>query len=1046
MKVYWFLFLILNFSFPKYVNAKGIFSKVGASCVFVASNFTSFPFNCEMPDLAFKCRCQDPSFLGTVTNCIDSYSKDPHDLSKGYSQLIEICKAQGGKTWELIDLVKLNENATNFLINYDLLPKPLFKASLIWKAKKIFDIQTKNKDILDKQNFKSQKQQQMGMKQQDKISDDQLIVFNPYSGTNKENQFLKKNTGMLKDGKIVGFEKIPNFDDIKEIENIGIDNLLESPRNLLYNPVIVSDESYNISYNSVSKLMDQRNLATIYGYYIYIYWASVMVIAILVNIAKWTSPYYNNKIGKTRLALWCKSKIICPQIFKPSNILTLSSNSIAKNTIKELVDGPMGMFIGDKRVKAQKIQSKLLSDQLLDENNQDKLEDLGNKLKKIKKVSMKTSKSSKFYINFKNNLLHSIYTMPVRMHALIIIGYIILNIVFCCINYEIVYPNAVFTCRKGQRLVSIADRTGIIGTVQLPLLFLFSSRNNFLIFTTGLSYRTFQMFHKWTSRIVFILLLLHCAFYLTFVNVRGDYIQRWGLLKWKCANTAFAAISITFLFSFFRRYFYEWFKSSHRILLIIFSIGSWYHCLTLGWTEYLITAFSIWGVDYLIRFGKLISSGGILKGQCKVIFDTNTKEVHSIKIVTNHSGWWRPYPSCYCWITILRYDLFWESHPFTVVSATAESNYNQLVFVIRVKNGLTKRLANYISKFPNGECDINLLVEGPYGNNIPFKQYEQSILVAGGVGMAVIYSIVLDIAQIYRAQELRGKKNNNNNFSNGNYKNKYISLIWLIPNFESLISFKNEIETLHNFKDLINIQIFITREVSDNKLQTIINESKLINPLNVLSSSYEKGGFREFANALIKSSTLCDTIDDINLIDENRTGNVISNCSDYNLNCINENTGITGITLESKEGIDHGNYIDNSELDQRLRQGIFEGENKDENKDESKDENEDENGNNIKNDIESTNVDIIQYQRKEEIDFLKWIINQNGEQISISFEDKPFLQDELTELMVNICGDGCPTSLISCGPTSMNADVRFSVVKCLEKKLVVDYYEEELLW
>lgn len=997
----WIFLLISCLLFGEHAHARGIFSKVGASCLYVAANFTSFPFNCDMPDLAFKCRCQDPAFLGTVTQCVERHANDPHDLSTAFSQLVETCNAQGGKSWSFFDLAKINENATNYMVDYHNLPTPKFRASLVWKARRIHDVQMKNKQILEHEN----EDKNVGMMRFPAIPSSTPIIFNPYSNEKLSDKpsVGNKNTGMLRDGKVVGIEQIPNFENFKEIESIGVDNILQSPRFLLFNPVNVPDELYNISYNSVSKLMDQRNLATRCGYYIYAYWGAVMLVAIVVNIAQWTSPYYNNKIAKTKFALWCKSKIICPQIIRPNNVLSFRTNSIADNTLKEMVDGPMGMFIGDERVKAQSTQTQILSSELLDESNQSKLNELSNKLKKIKKASLKRSKSSKLNRNCKNNLLHSIYTMPVRMHALVVIGYLILNIVFCCVNYEIAYPNTVFTCRKGQMLVSVADRTGIIGTVQLPMVFMFSLRNNIFSNITGMSYRTFQMFHKWTSRIVFVLLVLHCVFYLLFVNVRGDYIERWGLLKWRCANTAFGAISITMIISFFRRSFYELFKVTHKIILVVFAIGSWYHCLTLGWIEYLGAAYAVWGIDYLIRWSKMISSGGILKGQCKVIFDTKTFRPHSIKIVVNHSGWWKPFPGCYCWIRILKYDMFWEAHPFTVISATSANNYNQLVFIIRVKDGLTKRLANYISKFPGGECNINLIVEGPYGNNIPFKQYDQSILVAGGVGLAVIYSIAMDLAQIYKAQELRGKRV----MSDGDQK--YISLIWLIPNFESLMAFRNEIESLGNFKDILEVQIFITRKLADDMLQNIIDEANLVNPLGLLSASYEIDGFKGFASALIKSANLTQIVNALE-----RKDTCSSTREQQTITLKNNGSSSDDLNIEEKERDAEDDY-DSGKAEAEGR------------------------------DVELGGNRIIKEQRADEVEFLRWLISNNGEQISINFEDKPFLQDELSELLLNTTSSR-PTALIACGPTTLNADVRLSVVKCLERGLCVDYYEEELLW
>lgn len=991
------LVLFLIISILSKCESRGITSKLGASCLYVAANFTSFPFECEMPDLSFACRCQNQPFLGTVTNCIESHSNDPVELSRAYKQLVNTCKAQGGKEWNFIDLVKVNENATNYLMDYSLLPTPKFKASLVWKAQKIQKIQNKNNLLLNSNNDNNDNNNYIN----DVVSSSN-VVFDPYAGSHDINILSSKNDGMIKNGKVIGIEKIPNFDNIDEIEKIGISNILDTPRYILRNPVIVPDELYNISHNSVSKLLDQRNLATVYGGYIYLYWGCVMLISMLVNISQWCSPYYSNRIAKTGFALWCKSKIICPQIFKPSNVLKYRSNSIANKTLNELVDGPMGLFDSRNRIKTQNTQTKLLSADIFDSNNNSKLDQLSKKLKLLKKSNkdQNNNLNSKINRNCKENFLTSIYTMPVRMHAIIILGYIVLNVVFCCIEYEIVYPNTVFTCKKGQKFVSIADRTGIIATVQLPLVYLFSTRNNIFSKLTGLSYRSFQMFHKWTSRVVFVLLVLHCSFYLMFVNVRGDYIDRWGLMKWRCANTAFIAICITMGISFGRKFLYEFFKVTHQLLLIIFSVCSWYHCLTLGWIEYLGVAYAIWGLEYLIRVSKIISSGSILKGKCKIIYSTaasdgngsgTEKTVQSIRIEINHSGWWKPYPGCYCWVKFLRFNMFWEAHPFTVVSATNAKNYNQLVFVIRVKDGITKKLANHISKQPNGECSLNLLVEGPYGNNIPFKQYDKSILIAGGVGFAVIYSITMDLCQIYRAQMLRGKRNGDDFENSNNNSRKLISLIWVIPDFESLMSFKNEIESLSNYSEVVEVQIFITKRLKNEIMQRLIEKKKLVNPLSILCGSYAYGGMKGLANAIIESSRIEEEEG------EGETTEMEDHCEEEKLDL---NSNIERVIVNEKSN--------SSDLERCL---------------------------------DDAQVD----QLREEIKMLEWLINNNNKEININFEDKPFMQDELCEFIRNDYDDK-PIALIACGPTNLNVDVRLSAVKCLENGICVDYYEEELLW
>ena len=44
----------------------------------------------------------------------------------------------------MINLVKLNENATNHLASYDSLPAPVYKSNLVWKPIKINQVQLKS--------------------------------------------------------------------------------------------------------------------------------------------------------------------------------------------------------------------------------------------------------------------------------------------------------------------------------------------------------------------------------------------------------------------------------------------------------------------------------------------------------------------------------------------------------------------------------------------------------------------------------------------------------------------------------------------------------------------------------------------------------------------------------------------------------------------------------------------------------------------------------------------------------------------------------------
>lgn len=601
----------------------------------VANNFKEFPFDCEPPDLAFKCRCQNHEFLGTVINCVETYSEDSQALAAAYTYLLDSCSAQTHMEYRMVHLARAYDNATSYLIN-----------------------------------------------------------------------------------------------------STEIDH--SKP---LYNPVIINETAYDQSYESVRTLMKQRMDSTYMGWGLFGYWILVLAVATIINTLQWCCPYTFERLDRTRPVSWIKRHLICPQLIKPP------------------------------------------------------------------KVSEKSS------------LAESIYRMPVRIDVLVLFVYLILIVVFCCVDYTLVTPNTVFKCSKGQLNVDIADRTGIIGTMQLPLVFLFAMRNNPLTKITGISYRTFQTFHRWLSRITFVLILLHGAFYLSYVHARHDYIARWGLLKWRMANTGFVALTVTTLWGSFRRRFYEWFKYTHKVFLVVFVVGAWYHCLTLGWIEFIAVSFGIWGADYICRLAKVVATGGVLKAHCSVLFELKVvkkrlvRTPQSIRMEVNHSGWWKPFPGAYCWICFVKWNMFWQAHPFTVVSAKEEQNFNQLVFIVKVKDGLTKQLAKYVASQPNAECTMHVLIEGPYGANIPFKGFSHAMYVAGGVGMTVVYSIATDLAQIFRAQVLRGQD-----------PNKSISLIWMVPNFEMVVLFKKEIQKLKEFSDMVTLRVYVTRPLLDSELQLAVNK------------------------------------------------------------------------------------------------------------------------------------------------------------------------------------------------------------------------------
>lgn len=71
----------------------------------------------------------------------------------------------------------------------------------------------------------------------------------------------------------------------------------------------------------------------------------------------------------------------------------------------------------------------------------------------------------------------------------------------------------------------MADRTGIIAYANLPLLWLFAGRNDLLLWLTGWSFSTFNLFHRYVARVATAEAIAHSFGYTVF-----SYISMYLLL------------------------------------------------------------------------------------------------------------------------------------------------------------------------------------------------------------------------------------------------------------------------------------------------------------------------------------------------------------------------------------------------------------------------------------------------------------------------------------------------------------------------------------
>lgn len=168
-------------------------------------------------------------------------------------------------------------------------------------------------------------------------------------------------------------------------------------------------------------------------------------------------------------------------------------------------------------------------------------------------------------------------------------------------------------------------------------------------------------------------------------------------------------------------------------------------------------------------------------------------------------------------------------------------------------------------------------------------------MVAGGVVMALIYSIAMSQAQIYRAQALLGK------ITGLNAEDKRASIAWIVSNFEALLEFKSKLKSSSNFKNKLQIQVFITNKLTVGTLQKCDEDNNQVKPLSDLNVVFEDGDVTGFLSSLPNMKKIRNTVwNDTNNLDwQKRIGT-----QNHNVNTLDS------IRIEGLDGTPIKEYID----------------------------------------------------------------------------------------------------------------------------------------
>lgn len=423
---------------------------------------------------------------------------------------------------------------------------------------------------------------------------------------------------------------------------------------------------------------------------------------------------------------------------------------------------------------------------------------------------------------------------PTRSFSFLLIAFTALNYSLIFTRFPYTQSNFIYTTKTQQWNKSLAIRSAFMIMWKLPLIFCFSSRNNIcLLLGHPWSLDTFNVFHKWIARITIIDVFIHGIAISLVKAEQGLYKSVWSVVYWQwgvCGVLIAALIAFQSIL-LISRLQYEVFKVMHMVLGVVFIVATWYHVTVLPYgSKHCYAVFAIWGFDQAGRLVRIILAGRVT---ARLYHISDTMSIITIEnpplIYTRN---FLPHSS-FLFLHMPPFSMFWQSHPFSIVKyvnmepiankvslrspweasriETVRSNgyfasledsqekfgsfgislsthnssesheddkKEQLVIAIKHRRGITKRIAD----FPEGRLTVAL--DGPYRNSLPLRNFDQTICIAGGIGITAHISHMQDIIE---------------------KSNATITLYWAVANVDDM---RWALSVLTMFKSRVKVQIY----------------------------------------------------------------------------------------------------------------------------------------------------------------------------------------------------------------------------------------------
>ena len=253
---------------------------------------------------------------------------------------------------------------------------------------------------------------------------------------------------------------------------------------------------------------------------------------------------------------------------------------------------------------------------------------------------------------------------------------------------------------------------------------------------------------------------------------------------------------------------FEVFYYSHKILSVLIIIISSLHYIS--FLYYIFPAILMYFVDLCIRlystnssiYSKLQNIGSDKYGTSSTFI--NITFLNKIKT----------FPGCYYFVCFYKDISRFEWHPLSMVA------YENDTIVFCAKNVGQHSWTNRLFNVVNNKIDIltnrKIYIQGPYGHiSVNYKNdtYETIIIIAGGIGITPMISILQDINDLYENKKL--------------LRLKKVYFYWIISHISLYDAFKKYFKDLN--KNIFEVKIYTTKKFTLNEFEIDYYSSSIEN-------------------------------------------------------------------------------------------------------------------------------------------------------------------------------------------------------------------------